>query len=469
MSRARIAYSNKDYESLRKELLARVPQLTERWTDFNASDLGVVLLELFCGVGDMLAYYLDAQANEAFLPTVRQRQNLINLCKLIGYRVAGPVAATTELRFTVKAALEFELAIHAGTLCKASLEDGEVFFVTAAEARVAPGDLTALISARQGRPKTEASTGTGLPGQRLALASTSIAEDTIRAIIGGDLWTAVGHFQETDPDSRHFILETDGLDRSSLLFGDGRRGRIPEAGAQIAVEFLETLGAGGNIGRGLVTEIVTPVTRNGITIALDVTNTIPATGGADRESMDFARAQAPAELTTLWKAVTKADYKALAEGFPGVAKAQVLDVNDCRNIRYYQVNMAVAPHGGGLPSPLLMGELQAFLEARKVITIEINLFDPAYRPIAIDAEVFGFAGEDLPLLRGRAETALREFLAFERVTFGMSVYFSDLVALLDGVSGVSHVRIREPRADVVLRPGEIPLLGPLNLVMKRAT
>ncbi|HPD73552.1 MAG TPA: baseplate J protein, partial [Candidatus Krumholzibacteria bacterium] len=65
MGRASIAYTNKDYDSLRRELLARVPQLTDRWTDFNASDLGVVLLELFCGIGDMLAYYLDAQAAEA--------------------------------------------------------------------------------------------------------------------------------------------------------------------------------------------------------------------------------------------------------------------------------------------------------------------------------------------------------------------------------------------------------------------
>ena len=83
MSRASIEYSNKDYESIRQELLGRVPQLTDRWTDFNSSDLGIVLLELFCGVGDMLAYYLDAQAAEAFLPTARQRQSVIDLCKHI--------------------------------------------------------------------------------------------------------------------------------------------------------------------------------------------------------------------------------------------------------------------------------------------------------------------------------------------------------------------------------------------------
>ena len=65
MGRASIGYINKDYESIRQELLAKIPQLTDRWTDFNHSDLGVVLLDLFCGVGDMLAYYLDAQAAES--------------------------------------------------------------------------------------------------------------------------------------------------------------------------------------------------------------------------------------------------------------------------------------------------------------------------------------------------------------------------------------------------------------------
>lgn len=125
MGRASIEYINKDYESIRQELLAKVPQLTDRWTDFNHSDLGVVLLELFCGVGDMLAYYLDAQAAEAFLPTARQRQNVINLCNLIGYQLDTPVSSTTTIRFSLAAPLDFDLPIPAGTQCRALLEDGK--------------------------------------------------------------------------------------------------------------------------------------------------------------------------------------------------------------------------------------------------------------------------------------------------------------------------------------------------------
>jgi len=467
MGRASIAYTNKDYESLRRELLARVPQLTDRWTDFNASDLGVVLLELFCGIGDMLAYYLDAQAAEAFLPTARQRQNVINLCKLISYRLDTPVAATTTLRFALAAPLDEDLTIPAGTACRARLEDGDVEFETALDAVIPRGRTEVDVDARQGRRKSESFTGNGEPGQRLVLAGKSIAQGSIRVRIQKREWTEVAHFQESDAGSLHFQTETDALDETTIVFGDGAHGAVPPPGEPVEVEYLETLGAAGNLGPNLVTEVLDAVYLDGAQVALSVTNPAPATNGADRETLEHARRQAPAELRSLWKAVTKEDYKALAEGFPGVAKAQILDVNDCGNIRYYQVNLAVAPDGGGPPSALLKRDLAEFLESRKVITVEISLFDPVYRPVSVDADVFAHAGEDLDLVRSRVEDALAEHFAFDRMDFGKAVRFSDLVALIDGVRGVSHVRMYAPQEDIEVRAGEIAVLGQVNLDVRR--
>ena len=469
MGRASIAYSSRDYESLRRELLARVPQLTDRWTDFNASDIGVVLLELFCGVGDMLTYYLDAQAAEAFLPTARQRQNVMNLCKLIGYRLDRPVAATTTLRFRrLASTLESDLVIPAGTACRALLEDGVVDFETAVDVIIPRGVLEVEVGARQGERRTELLMSAGTPWQRLPLTGQAIAQDSLRVRVGNDVWSEVADFQESDATSLHFLAETDGLDVTSISFGDGARGAIPLAGATIEVSYLVTLGARGNLGPGLVTQVLTPLYLNGALVSLTVTNSSPATGGADRESLDQARRQAPAELRTIWKAVTKEDYKALAEGFPGVAKAQVLDANDCPTIRYYSVQLAIAPRGGGLPSPLLKAELASFLEARKVVTVELNLADPVYKEIHLGAEVYAFAVEDLALVRSRIEAALADFFAFDRVAFGQAVHVSDLVALLDGVRGVSYMRLFTPQVDVILRPGEIPVLGNVQLDLKRA-
>ena len=203
MGRASIEYINKDYESIRQELLAKVPQLTDRWTDFNHSDLGVVLLELFCGVGDMLAYYLDAQAAEAFLPTARQRQNVINLCKLIGYQLDTPVSSTTTIRSSLAAPLDADLPIPAGTQCRALLEDGKADFETVDDAFIPRGELSVDIYARQGIRKSEELEATGKPWQRFHLSGVSIAQATIRVFIDDDIWSEVRHFQESDGGSLH--------------------------------------------------------------------------------------------------------------------------------------------------------------------------------------------------------------------------------------------------------------------------
>ena len=468
MGRASIAYTNKDYESLRRELLGRVPRLTDRWTDFNASDLGVVLLELFCGVGDMLAYYLDAQAGEAYLPTARQRQNVIQLCRLIGYRLDSPVAATTTLRFSLAEPLEADLVIPAGTVASARLDDGDVDFETVEETILPRGRLTVDVAARQGRRKVETFTGTGEPNAHFSLTGTRIAQGSLRLHIDEQAWREVHHFQESGSEDPHFQVETDGLDRTRMFFGDGVRGAAPPADAAIRVEYLETLGAEGNLGTGVVTQLNSPIESGGEAVVVSVTNPVPATGGAEGESVEHARRQAPAEVRSLWKALTKDDYKALVEGYPGVAKAQVLDVNDCGDMRYYQVNLAVAPQGGGPPSALLKRDLAAFLESRKVVTLEINLYDALYRQVSIDADIHTYAGEDLGLVRRRIEQALTDYFDFERMDFGQTVPSSDLIALLDGVRGVSHAHLYAPAQDVTVRAGTIPVLGEVRLDVRRA-
>ncbi len=93
---------------------------------------------------------------------------------------------------------------------------------------------------------------------------------------------------------------------------------------------------------------------------------------------------------------------------------------------------------------------------------------PKDRPVAIDAEVFVYPTEDPGIVRGRIEEALVGFFSFDGMSFGQSVYFSDIVALLDGVRGVSHVTMFAPQADVEIKPGQIATLGEVHLDVRRA-
>ncbi len=259
------------------------------------------------------------------------------------------------------------------------------------------------------------------------------------------------------------------MDKTRIVFGDGMRGFVPTAGVEIEMVYLEILGAFGNIGANLVNELLlTPIYLDGQQVILTVDNPVPAIGGTDRETLERVSNQAQAELCSLWKAVTLQDYKALAEGYPGVAKAKALDTNDCQNIRYYNIHLTIASNGGGMPSGLLKLDLAECLERRKVITVEISLFGPVYRPVAIDVEIFAYAGEDLDLVHSRVELVLEEFFALDHMDFSVPVHFSGLVSAIDGVCGVSHVNMFTPQQDIEIRAGEIAILGTLNLDVRRA-
>ena len=186
MQPARISYAAKDYESIRRELVDRIPAVTDRWTDFNRSDVGMALLELFCGVADMLCFYLDNQANEAYLPTARQRQNVINLAELVNYRLKRPVPATTTLRFSLPAPLPHHVSVPKGARCRASTEKGDADFVTAATATIPAGSLSVQVGGVQGTPVREQFLTSGEPDQEFALASRRVAEGHLEVRVDGE-------------------------------------------------------------------------------------------------------------------------------------------------------------------------------------------------------------------------------------------------------------------------------------------
>ena len=459
MALARISYAAKDYEAIRQELIDRIPTITDRWTDFNASDLGMTLLELFCGVADMLAFYLDNQANEAYLPTARQRQNVINLARLVNYRLDRPVAATTTLYFSLPAALGLEVQIPEGTRCRAATDQGNVDFVTAELLSIPAGQTSGTVGAAQGAPLEEEFTTDGQADQKLVLANKHIAQDHLEVWIDGLKWTEVRTFYESAASDKHYLVETDALDVTTIIMGDGTHGHLPPAGQSVIVKFLETKGADGNLGKGLVNTLLDTIEAGGDPVALSVTNIQPATDGGPREPLDHARRQAPAEIATLWRAVTKADYVALTEGFPGVAKAQVLDVNDCLNLGYYHVCVVIAPDGGGPPSQPLKDQVLAFLNERKVLTVTVHVKDPVFIPVGVRATVYVYRDYNRFQVADAVRQRIRDYLKFDAVGFGQDIHFSDLVALIDATEGVSHVEMDHPTEDLVIGPGQLPYEG----------
>ena len=74
-------------------------------TTRSIDDPAIALLDSWAVVGDVLTFYQERIANEGFLRTATERRSVLELARLIGYRLSPGVAASTYLAFTVDTAL----------------------------------------------------------------------------------------------------------------------------------------------------------------------------------------------------------------------------------------------------------------------------------------------------------------------------------------------------------------------------
>jgi hypothetical protein len=89
----RIDYRIGTYAELRGHLLDaldKAPALAA-WTHRGTDDPGIALLEGAAIVGDVLTFYQSLYANEAYLRTAQWRESVIDLVRLLGYRLAPGV------------------------------------------------------------------------------------------------------------------------------------------------------------------------------------------------------------------------------------------------------------------------------------------------------------------------------------------------------------------------------------------
>lgn len=104
-SLAKTAYSGINYDNILQDVITIIqndPNFNNSWEDFTSSDAGRMIMELYAFVGDTLATRLDWYINEGYLPTATQRQSVIKLLKLIGYKMALPVSSHVDIYTTPK-------------------------------------------------------------------------------------------------------------------------------------------------------------------------------------------------------------------------------------------------------------------------------------------------------------------------------------------------------------------------------
>lgn len=282
--------------------------------------------------------------------------------------------------------------------------------------------------------------------------SVSAVESALLVTVNGVRWNERPTLFDSSADGQNYTAVQDDDEKTIVTFGDGIFGARPSTGRDnIRARYRKGLGTSGNVEIGGIQQLIdsSPGVQK-------VTNPQAAFGGADRESVDKVRTNAAASLSTFGRAVSAADYAALALSYPGVAKASAAWVNrDWKTLKaldhpYVQLVIATSDQQPLTEQPTFAAKLRSFLDQRRDpnVSLRITDFMPIHMQLVASVEIDDAFPQQATI--AKVQAALNPvvnpdgtigFFAFERLSFGESLHLSAVYAQLQSVPGVKDALI----------------------------
>ena len=313
----RVRFAGKDFFTFVDDLIARIQLLfVTEFNDFVASGTGVMLIDMVGWACETLSFYLDRQATESYISTARTRRAINRLARQVGYKMRAAVSASVDLEINLTQTYAFNVTIPVGFQFNGpngtTFEAVESITFPAGEGPLSP---PRSISCTEGYTREEifASDGTKNQSFRLSPGTDRFVADTSMLVrVDAALW-AESSFISFDATDQY---EVDYNTEPPLLrFGDTVAGNVPPLGASIRANYISTSGAAGLVLADTITEVTNPLVVAFQTIDLTITNPLPSSGGANRESIEEARRNAPLFFYARNAAVTREDYIGLSQAF----------------------------------------------------------------------------------------------------------------------------------------------------------
>ena len=350
-----VDYTKLDFDgiiNLTKKIIQNHPDYFSNIDDFTESNAARMTIELVAYIVELLSDRIDWIANELTLPTATQKQSVMNLLKLINYRMKLPTAAHVNVtayitsyvkpfvipaRYSIIAKsldgkpIRFELLkkdennkyIYEGV-------NADYEFDTGIEAIpiLSHNDLTFY----EGVSNREYFIMSGDNNEFVELSNKNVEEGSIRAYkisrdAAGNITSRV-ELKEVisfiSPEAQDassmnlppFKIQTTEDNGVYLVFGERPvvATFTPGANEEIMVWYRTTIGSLGNITRNSI-NYTTNILAQGRSTQITFINPSGATGGSDSESVEHAKRYGPLTVTTTNKTVNPDDFIILLQNY----------------------------------------------------------------------------------------------------------------------------------------------------------
>jgi hypothetical protein len=459
-------------ESLIRYLKVNLPN---EYQDFLESNAARVLVDAIAFEMGLIAFMVNANLKQMFIPTATTRRAMFLLGKLVDYDLKGPVPSTSTLRFFLDSAHTSDIVIPKGTQVQAPGAN-PIIFETNFEATILTGETEVEVAAQQGLTITEVIGTTSLVGatnQQFRSTRPPLI-DTITLVINNITWRRVENIFDLEEGELGYTAKPDEDSLAIITFGNGLFGAIPPSGEDIVVTYRVGGGAGTNVGSNAITELLTTILDVlGGVVFLNVTNQEPAFGGLDEESVEEARVNIPRSVRSMDRFVSREDFQKVPEVFSDPSVGTVFKSN--ASVKYIWAEHIVTifvlgePKDGRFEPPTIPGQplldaLREFIEERTLPTIAISVEPARLVPLDIIGTVFFLTEFREDTVRENVLNAIDTVIFDNQIReIGDGMRLSDVYAAIDNAIGVDYVNLISPASnnfaldDEYFVPGNISL------------
>lgn len=385
-----------DFDNIKSNLKTFLSGQTEfQDYDFEGSAMSVLL--------DVLAYnthynalYNNMAINEMFLDSARKRNSIVSISKMLGYtpRSAMCAKAIVTVNVTTGSSAPSAVTLPAYQEFTTSIDGKQYTFYNT-------GSVTTSLSGNgysfqdleiiEGKPLNYKYTVSD--GMRYIIPNANVDIRTLKVRIQENASSSVYEtwnnmdtvVNATNVTKAFWVKEIDdGL--YELNFGDGNIGRALSAGNVVHMDYFVSSLEAANGARSF--------TYNGATILggaqVTVTTTGIASNGADKETNDSIRFNAPKFYAAQNRCVTPDDYKALIyANVPEAKSVSVWGGEDNNPPVYGKTFICIKPRDATKLTTVQKAAItSSILSNRNVVSVIPEIVDPEYINIALNIAVY---------------------------------------------------------------------------------
>jgi hypothetical protein len=394
MASNKLEVSELDFDNIKSNLKTFLQNQSE-FQDYDFEGSGfAVLLDVLAYNTHYLGFNANMLANEMYLDSADIRKNIVSLAKMLGYTPTSPKSPTASIDILVNNASGSSITMAKGTSFTTTVDGTTYQFVTNADHTISASSGVynfSGISIYEGTLVTfKYTVDSSDPDQKFIIPSVNADTSTLKVTVQNSVsdtttatYTKASGFTSIGSTSKVYFLQEGEDGKFETYFGDGVVGKSLDDGNIVILEYIVSNKADANG----ASSFALSGSVGGFT-DVTITTVSNAQGGAEAQTKESIRYNAPLQYARQDRAVTTSDYETLVqEIYPNAQSVSAWGGEDDETPVYGVVKIAIKAASGSTLTDTTKESIKTQLQKYNVASVRPEIVDPETTSLILNTTV----------------------------------------------------------------------------------